>query len=187
MEIKENMRIDKMNKILKDLLENASSSDTTASPSNEYKPSTSSLNNNKKPVWSTGFRVKTSTTVMEYIIVHKHIHISNDNDIRSTSFDFFRAKNFDIAKRWVMNDIKLIVKQLVSVAANQEGISLDDLKFNCQGNDLFGLVKYHLSGGTCTDVYYFADVKNINEEALQKEEKKSSNMDVLQIYNLFKG
>lgn len=196
MEIKENMRIDdinEINKIMNDLFKSVSSSDTTtsdttASPSNEYKPSTSSFNNNKKPVWSTGFRVKTFTAGREYIIVHKHIHISNGNDKRSTSFDFFRARNFDIAKRWVMNDIKLIVKQLVSlVDANQEGISLDDLKFNCQGNDLFGLAKYHLSGGTCTDVYYFADVKNINEEALQKEEEKSSNMDVLQIYNLFKG
>ena len=186
MEMK-NVKINEMNRILEDLLESASSGNTKTTSSDEYNPSTSTFNNNKKPLWSSGFRVKTFTAGREYIIVHKHIHISDNNDSRNTSFDFFRARNFDIAKRWVMNDIKIIVKQLVSlVAVNQEGIRLHDLKFNCQGTNLFGLVKYHLSNGTCSDVYYFADVKNIDEDALQKEEEKSSNMDVLQIYNLFK-
>lgn len=187
MEIKENMRIDKMNKILKDLLESASSDEPSTSSQNEYKPSTSEFSNNKRPEWSANLRVKTVASEKGYILVHKHYYTpDNVNAKEAFSIDFYRAKNFDIAKRFVNRNIRDTIDQLLALRALHKRAEINDFQFNVrkEDNTIFGCIKYTFSSGKNTDVYYLTDIKSIDEEKLAQKEMQSDGIDILEAFSI---
>lgn len=187
MEIKENIRVDKMNQILNDLLKRASSSNTTTSTSDEYKPSTSEFSSNKRPEMSARFRVKTVASEKGHILVHKHYYTPDNMSAKEAfSIDFYRARNFDIVKRFVGRNIRDTIDQLLALKALHERVEINDLEFNVhkEDNAIFGLIKYTVSGGRNTDVYYIADIKSIDEEKLAQKETQSDGIDILEAFSI---
>ena len=198
----EQMRENPANRIINDLFKATSykppKADVDTSNRKEFEErlnTYASADNCKGSTFSSSVRVKVAAPKShDYIIVNKHVVTPRDDngDVEDNSIGFYRAKSYDMAKRFVQCSIKGIIKKLVELSASrQDGytrIDRVDFEITDDHEEISGGIEYiSWSGSKVSDIYYVMHASDIDEKWLEHIEKNTSSIDILKMCQLFNG